>query len=87
MKAWYSSKTLWFNVTMTIVMSVPVIATSVKAMEPAEAVLIDSVAGVIAGLGNIFLRVWFTDTPIDTPKAQAKIMAEQHELEYLERGE
>ena len=68
MKAWYESKTLWFNFIMTIVLAVPIIATATKNLDPNAAVLIDSVAGLVAGLGNILLRVWFTDTPIDNPK-------------------
>lgn len=71
MKPWHESKTLWFNVVMTVVMAVPVIAASAKALSPEVAVLIDSVAGLITGLGNVFLRVWFTDTPIDNAKMRA----------------
>jgi asparagine N-glycosylation enzyme membrane subunit Stt3 len=71
MKQWYESKTVIFNIVMTIVMAVPVIAAAYKAVTPEAAVLIDSIAGLITGLGNIMLRVWFTDTPIDTPKARA----------------
>jgi len=76
MKPWYDSKTLWFNVVMTIVLAAPVIAAATEALSPERAVLIDAIAGLVTGLGNIFLRVWFTDTPIDTPKARAKINAE-----------
>jgi len=72
MKDWYNSKVLWFNVVMTVVMAVPIIAAAYKALSPEQAVLIDAVGGLVAGLGNIFLRVWFTEVPIDTPKARAK---------------
>jgi hypothetical protein len=68
MKLWYESKTLWFNALMTIVFAVPVIAASAEALSPEQAVLINSIAALITGLGNVFLRVWFTDTPIDTPR-------------------
>lgn len=77
MKQWYESKTLWFNVVMTIVMAAPVIAASASALTPQQVVLIDSIAGLVTGLGNVFLRVWFTDMPIETPKARAKAEAAQ----------
>jgi len=67
MKAWYSSKTLWFNVIMTLVMGIPVIASAYKAMSPEQAVLADAIAGLITGLGNIFIRVWFTEEKIENP--------------------
>ena len=70
-KPWYESKVLWFNVIMTIVMAVPVISAAIEALSPEKAVLIGSVAGLITGLGNVFLRVWFTDTPINNAKMRA----------------
>ena len=76
MKPFYKSSTVWFNIVMTIVMAIPVIAAAYKSISPEQAVFVDSIAGLITGLGNIFLRVWFTDNvPIDTPKARAAIVA------------
>lgn len=69
-KAFYESKTVIFNIVMTIILAVPIIAAAYKALSPEEAVLIDSVAGLITGLGNIVLRVWFTDTGIESRGAK-----------------
>lgn len=67
------SKVLWFNIFMTVLLSAPVIATAYKAMEPNQAVFVDSILGLITGLGNVVLRVWFTEMPIDTPQGRAKV--------------
>jgi hypothetical protein len=74
MKKFYVSKTVWFNIIMTIVMAIPVIAAATKNLDPNMAVLVDSIAALVTGLGNIILRIWFTDTAIDTPKARAKVV-------------
>ena len=73
MKKVYNSKVVWFNIIMLVVLAAPQIASAYKAVSPAQAVLIDTVAGLVTGIGNVVLRVWFTDMPIDTPKARAKI--------------
>ena len=83
MKSVYKSKMVWFNVVMLIVLAVPVILTAVKQIEPAWAVLADAIASLITGIGNIILRVYFTDTPIDTPKARAKFTARAGEVREL----
>lgn len=69
-KAFYASKTFWFNILMTVVMAIPVILAAYKAMRPEEAVFADSIAGLITGLGNVVLRVWFTDSGIASTGAQ-----------------
>ena len=71
MKPFYQSKTVIFNFLMTIIMAVPIIASAYGKLQPEAAVLADSIAGLIVGLGNIVLRVWFTDTPIDNAKMRA----------------
>jgi len=91
MKSWYQSKTVIFNLIMTVVLFAPIIAAAAEAVTPQMAVLIDSIAGLITGLGNVVLRVWFTDAPIATPQARAKqrarldaqIEARQDELQRL----
>jgi hypothetical protein len=70
MKLWYESKTVWFNLVMTLLMIVPVVATTVKALDPNDAVLIDAIAGLVTGVGNIIIRIWFTDMPIGSAAAR-----------------
>lgn len=72
---WYKAKQLYFNLIMTIVLGVPVIATAYKALDPKEAILIDSVAGLVTGIGNVLIQVWFPDKPIDTAKLRAQLAA------------
>ena len=56
MKEWYQSKTVHFNLIMTVVM----ISEFAQSIHPEWI----SVTALIAGVGNIVLRVWFTDTEI-----------------------
>jgi len=70
MKPWYLSKLVWQNVFLTLMGAL----ISVAAFVAANPVI--TVAGVlttVAGVIGIILRVWFTDVPVDTPKAAAKI--------------
>lgn len=68
MKKWYESKVVIFNIVAMVIMAAPIIATSAKALEPNAATLIDSIVALVVGIGNVVLRVWFTDTPIDVQK-------------------
>lgn len=57
---WYQSKTIWFNVLITIlgvVASLQGIATFDKYAQ---------VLGLITVIGNVILRVWFTSTNISS---------------------
>jgi hypothetical protein len=75
MKPWYQSKTLWLNLIAVVVGVAPIIAANAKVIAPEQAAAIDSIVGTLVGVGNVVLRVWFTDTPIATPKAEAKLAA------------
>jgi hypothetical protein len=77
MKLAQDSKTVWFNVIMTLILATPPILAAFKAMSPEQAVFADSVGTLIIGLGNVVLRVWFTEVPIATTPdqvARAKYM-------------
>lgn len=67
MKSWKKSKTIWFNVLMIVLGAAPIIAESAKVLTPGSAAVIDSVLGLVAGIGNVVLRVVFTETAIATP--------------------
>lgn len=67
-KPWQQSKTIWFNVIMTLLLIAPIVGAFVKILEPDQVALIDGILAVLAGVGNVILRVWFTDTPIQTAK-------------------
>jgi hypothetical protein len=72
MKVWYKSKTLWFNVIVMLLGIIPIIGTFVKLVQPGAALIIDGALAMVAGIGNLILRVWFTDTPIATSGRQAQ---------------
>ena len=55
-KPFYESKTFWFNVVTLVIL----VAEFLGDAEPTWQV----VTAAIAGVGNIVLRVWFTDTSI-----------------------
>lgn len=57
MKKIYESKTVWFNLIMMVVL----VAQLVGDMYTNQAQL----TALIAGVGNIVLRVWFTETKIE----------------------
>lgn len=58
MKKWYQSKTLWFNV-ITLILGLGSVL--VKIVPAPVGALITT---VVIPLGNIILRIWFTNVPI-----------------------
>jgi hypothetical protein len=67
-----TSKTLYFNVISIIVLTIPVILTALKTIEPGWALLADSIGGMIVGIGNIVIRTLWTTQPLDTAANRAK---------------
>lgn len=59
MKFWYQSKIVWFNILMTIVDLASFISTFQGVPE-----WLVGVSSIVHGVGNIILRIWFTDTII-----------------------
>lgn len=59
MKPWYKSKTIWFNVFLTLTG----IFTFLQAI-PELAKLYGLYFLVSGGICNVILRIWFTDTEI-----------------------
>ena len=59
-KPFYLSKTLLFNVFMMIVL----IADQVPALWPAAPDWVAPAAATVLVVGNIILRVWFTEQPL-----------------------
>ena len=57
MKKWYQSKTLWFNILTTVVLTAQMVGDLY--LEYATITIL------LAGFGNIMLRVWFTTTEIE----------------------
>lgn len=57
MKAWYESKTIWFNIFSTLAGSLVVVSEVMP--EPIKVYVI-----VALGVVNVVLRVWFTNEPI-----------------------
>lgn len=56
MKAWYQSKTVWFNIVMTVVGASAALAGSFPQWAPW--------LGGVTVVGNVVLRVWFTSQPV-----------------------
>lgn len=63
MKSIFESKTVWFNVIMTII-GIVIAFQGIPALQAWSAFL----AGILA-VGNVILRVWFTTTAIGTVSA------------------
>ena len=70
-KPWQLSKTVWFNIVTMLLAIIPIIGAFVKLIEPQTAVIIDGGLTMLGGIGNVVLRVWFTDQPITTAKSMA----------------
>ena len=58
-KYWFESKTLWFNIVMTIV-DILALATDMQIGGQPLAIPL----AFAHGAGNVILRIWFTDSPI-----------------------
>lgn len=56
MKSIWASKTIWFNIIMTLV----TVATALQGLFPEWAPIL----GTILVIGNVILRIWFTEQPI-----------------------
>lgn len=57
MKKWYESKTIWFN----IITAGLLIAEGLNALH----VLPTQVIAIVSLVGNVILRVWYTNATID----------------------
>lgn len=66
MKQWYESKTVWFNIIAAILGVLPVIGAYIKVISPDAATITDATIVFLAGIGNVILRIYFTDTPIQS---------------------
>jgi hypothetical protein len=72
MKAWYLSKTIWFNVVMTVIGAAALFQAVFTS--PAAAGIVTQhtslvtafVSLLVQGIGNLILRIWFTTTAIGT---------------------
>jgi len=60
-KKWYTSKTVWLGVVLTLLGALQVVHGALVSGQPLDAAaIINSVAGVLL----VVLRIWFTDQPI-----------------------
>lgn len=75
MKAWYDSKIVWVGVITTLL---GVLGLFQEWYAKGD-FSVPGIIGFVIGVLLIVLRVWFTDTPIDTPKARAKMNGEAEE--------
>jgi hypothetical protein len=78
MKAWYTSKVFWVGIIATLL---GVLQLFSEWYEKGD-FSVPGIIGLIIGILVIVLRVWFTDTAIDTPKARAKAEGEAADYFY-----
>ena len=62
MKKWYQSKTVWFNVITTVL----ALATELSNATGLSTESMLKIYAAVISVGNIILRVFFTEKPIDT---------------------
>lgn len=67
------SKTLWFNIITLILLTIPIILTAIKTIEPGWGLIADAVGTLILGIGNMVIRVFWTDKPLDTVRNRARV--------------
>ena len=70
---WYKSKLVWQNVFITLI-GVCLLVADYFAGTPVLTAA--GISTLLAGVFGIVVRVWFTDTQVDTPKAQAQARRE-----------
>lgn len=61
MKQWYASKTIWFNLIMTVVGTAAAVQTVYTQLSD------QSIMALVLTqtMGNLILRIWFTDSKIE----------------------
>ncbi len=62
------SKTLIFNVIMLVLGILPLLAEVLKVTLPASAAVIDMWVAFVIGVGNLVIRIFFTEGPITFKK-------------------
>jgi type III secretory pathway component EscS len=67
MKPFYASKTLWLAFFTFLSAIIPAVAAFVKVIDPNTAVIVDSVVLLVASIVGAIIRIFFTDTVIETP--------------------
>ncbi len=77
MKNWYQSKIVWASVVMFLISALQLF----QGWYAAGDFSVPSIIGLVVSILIIVVRVWFTDTAIDTPKARAKQIDER--MDYL----
>lgn len=69
-KQWYSSKTFWLGVLLTVLG----VATYFADPTHTPTLTLASISEAVGGIGTIVLRVWFTNSAIDgTSAASARL--------------
>ena len=63
-KPFYQSKTVWFNVIMSVILIAELIHTVLPDLQDEW----KAATLLVMGVGNIVLRVWFTDSPVTLKK-------------------
>ena len=61
-KKWYESKTIWFNIVMTVLQVVNLLISLTDDPRMTASLV------AVQTIGNIVLRVWFTSVPVGTIK-------------------
>lgn len=69
MKSWYTSKLVWLGVVQSLI-SILMLAQEWYARGDFS---VPAIIGLVIGALMVVLRVWFTDMPIETPKAIDKL--------------
>ena len=56
-KMWWESKTIWFNIVMTLL--------DIASLAEPLGVFTPQVMAFVHGVGNVILRIWLSDTVIE----------------------
>lgn len=66
MKHWLNSKTVWFNIILTVIGIAVILDQYIPAQYAAISI-------ITQGIGNLVLRIWFTSQPIGTEPKDAPV--------------
>jgi len=70
MKAWYTSKILWAGVVGFLISALQIFSEWYARNDFS----VTGITTLVISLLVVVLRIWFTDMPIETPKAKAQLV-------------
>lgn len=69
-KAWYQSKTVWLNLITTAILILGIFTAALSSSPEPFSAWVPWLIGIVVAILNVVMRVWLTDTGIDSSAAK-----------------